>query len=71
MLKKSFKAALPAMLLVAIFATTLVSCGSSEEKTEEATETVAPAAVDSPATVPTDSTIVDSADTRPVVPPNK
>jgi hypothetical protein len=75
MLRKPFKAAMPALLFVALCTSVaLYSCASAEEKKEESTESVAPAAVDSPATMPGDTTKKDSMDdasTRPVVPPNK
>ncbi len=77
MLKKPFKAAVSAILFVALFATTaLVSCGSSEEKTEEATETVAPAPAAADTTTPavadtSKKDTMDDASTRPVVPPNR
>lgn len=75
MLRKPFKAVLPAMLFVAMFATVaLVSCGSSEEKKEETTEVAAPAATDTVPTAKADSAAKDSMDdasTRPVVPPTK
>jgi hypothetical protein len=77
MLKKPFKAAMPALLFVAMCTSVaLYSCASAEEKKEESTETVAPAtpAVDSPATMPGDTSkkdTMDDASTRPVVPPNK
>jgi len=71
MLKKPFKAVLPAMLFVTLLSSAaLVSCGSSEEKKEESTE-VAPAPADTATTPATDTTGMDTASTRPVVPPNK
>jgi len=70
MLKKPFKAVLPAMLFVTLLSSAaLVSCGSSEEKKEESTE-VAPAAADT--TKPaSDTTGLETGSTRPVDPTNK